>query len=702
MMRSLFSGISGLKSHQLKMDVISNNIANVNTAGFKRSRITFSDLFYQTIKHASAPQDNKGGTNPIEVGHGVKVASIDQIFTQGSFENTGKNSDVAIDGDGFFVLDDGQSRKYTRTGNFSIDSDGFFVHTTTGMKVLGWQAKKVPETGEAYIDTNRSLEYINFLPGEKLPAKATTYMEYRSNLNAIADSREFPEEITLEYGNPLDKKKLTIRFEKLDEVTWTFSVRDDNGELVDLDSATAGIQAQGRVLLWDDGTIKDVRLEDGTSLNSITITGQDADNDGNDDIFNIVRTPSSPPKVNYWTFEDLGGTEHKMWIKFKQSETNPNEYEWRVYDNNNHLIDLDGNNSIAYDEDFGIVTFDDNGMITNFTGPGGATNFTFDGLTINIDIDPSNRQLNFTEQNSGEFRGIPIGSDSIEFQFSASPDDKLKFDRINGATHSTSLAVYDSKGEAHELIMTFEKIDDKLWRYKASLSDDDPIIQKYLEMHPEAKEGDELTDAEREAIMNNIFLDPEFGDTRSGFLVFNDLGRLDIDKTRSVNGAQYPDFVNKLIFHPDNANPVSIDLDFKAVTQYEYDFTTAARQQNGYPMGMLETYTIDEEGVIRGIYSNGYKQPIGQIATVTFYNPSGLHKSGDTLWAPTANSGNPIISKTGANKGTKLQTGVLEMSNVDLAQEFTDMIIAQRGFQANSKSITTSDQMLQELVNLKR
>jgi len=147
---------------------------------------------------------------------------------------------------------------------------------------------------------------------------------------------------------------------------------------------------------------------------------------------------------------------------------------------------------------------------------------------------------------------------------------------------------------------------------------------------------------------------------------------------------------------------MGVNLDFNGVTQYEYDFTTAARQQDGYPMGMLQTYTIDDAGMIRGIYTNGFKQPIGKIALATFYNPMGLHKTGDTMWDTSANSGNPIISKPGSGRAGTMKAGVLEMSNVDLSQEFTDMIIAQRGFQANSKSITTSDQMLQELVNLKR
>ena len=760
MMRSLFTGISGIQSEQLKMDVISNNIANVNTVGYKKSRITFQDLFSQTLSYAAAPQNNRGGMNPKQVGSGVSTATIDQIFSQGSFENTGKNSDVAIDGEGFFIVDDGTSTHYTRVGNFNIDSEGYFVHTATGDKVRGWQAKKDPNTGQAYIDTNSSTGHINFIPGQKLPAKASTYMEYRSNLDMTADGRKFPEETILEYGDPsLGKKKLTIRYEKLDESTWNFSIKDDKGNLVDLDPYGPGSITNGQVYLWPDGTIKDVCVN-GNPISSVPIwkdgngdgifdytdangngvydtgdtllygdTVQDADVDGAADIFNIVRTPSAPPKINYWTFNDIDGKQQKLTIKYTKVDgrtlhhtgtypynNNHTYYKWQVYDENNVLVDIDNSNgdngSSEGDvtEDFGIVEFNEFGQIVNFDAPtpggggpsigSGTNSFVYNGHNYTIALTP--RKMTISEDGSNEYREIPIGSDSVEYQFKASPDDKLSFDRIPGAKHTTSLAVYDSLGESHELIMNFEKLDDNKWRYYASLSDDDSIVKKYLEEHPDAMAGEEFTDDEREAVMNNIFLDPKDGDTRSGILVFNSLGRVDVDATRSANGAKYPKMTNTLKFAPDKANPMGIDLDFNGVTQYEYDFTTAARAQDGYPMGMLQTYTIDDTGTITGIYSNGYKQPIGQLAVATFYNPMGLHKRGDTMWDSSSNSGNPLITNPGKGSAGKVKTGVLEMSNVDLSQEFTDMIIAQRAFQANSKSITTSDQLLQELVNLKR
>ncbi|MGB9839457.1 flagellar hook-basal body complex protein, partial [Thermovenabulum sp.] len=139
MMRSMFAGVTGLRNHQIKMDVIGNNIANVNTVGYKKSRVTFQEALAQTMRGASAPQNARGGTNPLQVGLGMTIGAIDTIHTPSSLETTGNMTDLAIEGDGFFVVTDGQERYYTRAGNFGFDEEGNFVNTSTGYKVMGWQ-----------------------------------------------------------------------------------------------------------------------------------------------------------------------------------------------------------------------------------------------------------------------------------------------------------------------------------------------------------------------------------------------------------------------------------------------------------------------------------------------------------------------------------------------------------------------------------
>nr|HPI15635.1 flagellar hook-basal body complex protein [Spirochaetota bacterium] len=159
MMRSLFSGVSGLKNHQTRMDVIGHNISNVNTYGYKTSRVTFQDMLSQTLSGAAKPEENKGGVNPRQVGLGMTIASIDRIFTQGSLQTTGNQTDLAISGDGFFVVAEGDKNYYTRAGNFALDRDGMLVNPANGLRVQGWMAT-TNERGEKVANPSGTPEDI--------------------------------------------------------------------------------------------------------------------------------------------------------------------------------------------------------------------------------------------------------------------------------------------------------------------------------------------------------------------------------------------------------------------------------------------------------------------------------------------------------------------------------------------------------------
>lgn len=178
MMRSLFSGVSGLKSHQTRMDVIGNNIANVNTTGFKSSRTTFADTLSQTLTGASAPQDNLGGTNPKQIGLGTGVASIDLLFTDGSVQSTGKNTDLCLSGNGLFVVKQGNQTYYTRDGAFEFDSEGNYVLPSSGLYVQGWTAT------DGVLNTSGAVGNISIPAGKSMAAAATTKGTYANNLNA--------------------------------------------------------------------------------------------------------------------------------------------------------------------------------------------------------------------------------------------------------------------------------------------------------------------------------------------------------------------------------------------------------------------------------------------------------------------------------------------------------------------------------------
>ena len=181
MMRSLYSGVSGMQNHQTRMDVIGNNVANVNTTGFKRGRVNFQDLISQQLNGASRPTENLGGVNPKEVGLGMMVATIDTVHTQGALQTTGINTDISVQGNGFFVLKDGEKMFYTRDGAFGVDRDGTLVNPANGMRVQGWMVQEAE--GARVLNTSGNVEDLIIPIGQKLDAKATTVVNYACNLD---------------------------------------------------------------------------------------------------------------------------------------------------------------------------------------------------------------------------------------------------------------------------------------------------------------------------------------------------------------------------------------------------------------------------------------------------------------------------------------------------------------------------------------
>ncbi len=457
MMRSLFSGVSGLKNHQTRMDVIGNNISNVNTYGYKTSRVTFQDMLSQTISGAAKPEENKGGVNPKQVGLGMTIASIDRIFTQGSLQTTGNQTDLAISGDGFFIVAEGDKKYYTRAGTFGLDKNGSLVNPGNGLKVQGWMAAR-NERGEMVVNSSGTPEDIIIPIFSKIEAKETTLVRYKCNL----DSRR--------------------------------SIVPPN--------ATGRMRASAGVT---------------TSM----------------DIY------------------DNQGNTHRLTLTFWKTGSN----QWTA--------------SAAITGSSTPVTLD-------VPAGGGQQNQLNPSTRINLRFSPDGRLISVADESS--------------------PDE------LNSGTLTVN-ANYRVAGDPN--VRTVE---------------------------------------------------------------------LNLGKSGLLEG----------------------------ITQFSSQSTTKAIEQNGYGMGYMESFNIDNSGMITGIYSNGTKQFIGQTALAVFTNPQGLTAAGENLFEVSNNSGLPNIGPAAQAGRGKIIAGSLEMSNVDLAEQFTDMIVTQRGFQANSRSITTSDQMLQELLSLKR
>ncbi len=293
-------------------------------------------------------------------------------------------------------------------------------------------------------------------------------------------------------------------------------------------------------------------------------------------------------------------------------------------------------------------------------------------------------------------------SESVKIEVPAFDDKELVFQTtVNGETykttgtiskgalHSTSITIYDSLGTSHELVTEWEHTNkaSQEWRYKITYAKDDPEIQNWLRDPANGVPDPENPSYEWLEKANDALIKD-----RKGFIYFSNNGKIDL--ARSI--------IRDVSMKPAGSNPITIKLDQALVTQFASDFTTKAREQDGYEMGLLETIYFEQDGTIRGVYSNGQKQPIGQLAITTFNNPAGLEKLGKNLYEYSPNSGQAIVSRPGVGSAGIIVPGTLEMSNVDIAEEFTNMIITQRAFQANSRVITTSDEILQEVVNLKR
>ena len=463
MMRSLYSGVSGLQNHQTRMDVIGNNVSNVNTTGFKRGRVNFQDMISQQVAGAAKPTEELGGVNPKDVGLGMTISTIEQVFTQGNLQSTGVGTDVAIQGNGFFIVKNGDESFYTRNGVFGLDRDGTLVNPANGMRVQGWMARDL--NGEQIVQTAATPTDLVIPVGSKDPAKATENVLFACNLN-----KNTPEI---------------------------------------LEGASASDVAKGT---WN--------------------------------------------------------TEQKIYDSF----------------GNEHLLSI------------------------NFTKvPGVANSWQ---ATVNVDAD----NADFTQTRIG------LGTtDGVQNTFIVNFDN---YGQLSSVTDSAG----NISNETGEIVL------------------------------------------------------------QSSFTV--------VDANADENGTPARQSFN--------INLGTIGSMKNTITQSASKSTTKAYSQDGYTLGYLDNYKIDSSGTITGVYSNGTNRVIGQIALATFSNDRGLEKAGDNTYVETNNSGQANIGESGvAGKGSLL-AGALEMSNVDLSEQMTDMIVTQRGFQANSKTIQTADTLLETVLGLKR
>lgn len=694
MMRSLYSGVAGLKTHQSKMDVIGNNIANVNTVAFKSSSVTFNEIMYQTTQGASGPNalTGTGGINAKQIGLGVSTASIMTNISQaGATQTTGGAFDVKINGDSFFVVSDGTQNLFTRAGSFYVDAAGNLAMTSTGYNVMGWQVD--PATGEIKKDTVSALRIMQASNLTSAP-EATT--------NAIC-------------SGVLD--------------TNTKAVNTDDGYVMNLnfyDALGYAYTAKFKVTSSGKDSIYNVSLTDILDSNSETILGTGQITAG--DLFGVADSNTKD------TGSLLAGREFHSTKSYKDFlNTRYNNTNQAAEPSNITVIDENGNDITTTAKDnMSIVylTNTSNGKMIDegyyFTDgskfyiaqetydtntPAQVTDVTYvaignkdDAYANQINLEKIRLRKFLADNFSGIDSNIYIDGNS-EWEDQTQYYDTLT---INGnSTFTTVSPIRLTKNTDG----TFN-IEDPTGTNSAT-NKTAKELENYLQ-NPDLFTTT-LTSAEISTLLNNVNstdVTTDYDTFMLGIKGTSYYSQLEFDTGDGtfigIGNAK------EAVLALSNLGPnfENISIDFTQVTNYNNGGSSTMGMDRGATdgstgagkkLGAMTGISIDTNGMIYGSYDNGNTVLLGQIAVANFANASGLQKVGDNCYQTTLNSGEfDGIGVDVTADGGSMTTGALEMSNVDLSNEFTDMITTQRGFQANSRIITTSDTLLEELINLKR
>ncbi|HDZ4235158.1 TPA: flagellar hook protein FlgE [Campylobacter jejuni] len=856
MMRSLWSGVSGLQAHQVAMDVEGNNISNVNTTGFKYSRADFGTMFSQTVKIATAPTDGRGGSNPLQIGLGVSVSSTTRIHSQGSVQTTDKNTDVAINGDGFFMVsDDGGLTNYlTRSGDFKLDAYGNFVNNA-GFVVQGWNINWDTQS----IDSSRTPQNIFIDPGMHIPAAQSTEVAIKANLNSglnigtasrplyALDSVHGYNSKTNETKDENDTGTTQFYTTSKNSVEVTekgvdagslfnangqgLNLRDEQGIWVSYADAKYSTNQLGfnafdpnlhqnqTAAFWGNGNQK-TRLDiviNGVVIQNDTIgsideaiayintftaptdarqgTGvravKNADGSGIDFVNdNADGTTDNMKNINLVV--NATNTAGEAWTATWDAATNTfNQYN-PIQQNNASLWTATGGqagtaNNLTGGRSAQIITAHkyiyssspqtlppmynpDGGFayIPGTQGGGGPTwngtdtatigsqnyyNAVMNGSLLNtnirtfhttedlrellqrdarygVDYDGSgtfaaadvNENVKVVVNSSGAFSltnvnetsnsptlvtggqgPLTFGPHNMNFNITAYTDERGTvstndaftkiFKGLDGSfpagnqvkqsellklsAFSAGLEIYDSLGSKHTLEVQF---------VKQSTTQDGGNEWQMIIRVPEPAEINTTGEGP-----NNIIV---------GTARFNNDGSLSNYNPRTINfspnNGAAPNQQIKLSFGTSGSNDGLVSSNSAS--------TLTGQATDGYTSGNLkpDAIRVDDKGNILGEFTNGKTFAVAKIAMASVANNSGLEEIGGNLFKVTANSGNIVVGEAGTGGRGEMKTSALEMSNVDLSRSLTELIIIQRGYQANSKTISTSDQMLQTLIQLKQ
>ena len=691
MLRSLFAGVTGLQAHQVAMDVEGNNIANVNTTGFKYSRANFSDLLSQTKLIATAPQGTLGGKNALQVGLGAQVASATRIFAQGSVQVTDKNTDVAIQGDGFFIVsaDLGKTLKYTRAGDFNFDADGNMTDNA-GNILQGWLRDK--ETN--LVDNTTPITPINIPPGLTTSASATSSVTVKANLNAGSKVQNFSPTRALDLEDGIQGKEIAEDFSVLTNGDGNaLLLKEGQGIWVSFErSVTEATQPQPpgarAAIATGDITINGVEIG-GTAAskpnwtseqNAIAImsqinlktpeTGVVATTDGKGKLILTNENTKAVKNIDV-EIKGTGGlsgltsaNDSKTAYEYRYSRTQKRlqEGEQKFFNTTEDLRFALINEARKVSDKAEVIVGTDGRIAISNQDPNGKDIFI---SVTSVEDEKTVENVFFSRAASSMQGNLYKGTRNVKYTQS-----------FNVAEHSASIDVFDSLGTKHTLKVDFRKevstdSGGTSWSFAVSVPHPGQIVGA-IAPHTNRLEGGRIT-------FNN---DGSVGGANPNSITF-----------ASSNGSAGDQTIN-LNFGGDNA--------FDGLTSFDAVSATSGVSQDGYTGGDLIGIRIDQSGTLIGSFTNGRSFGLAQLSTAKFTNKQGLISEGGNIFAQSANSGEAIIGEAATGGRGFIQSSALEGSNVDLSRALTNLIIIQRGFQANSKTITTSDQLLNTLLQLKQ
>jgi flagellar hook protein FlgE len=738
MLRSLYSGISGLRNHQLAMDVTSHNIANVNTTGYKSQRVTFKENLSQMLKGATRPAGGGGGTNPMQAGLGMSVGSIDTILTQGALQSTGQITDLAIEGQSYFAFSGGDGNFYSRNGAMQLDADGRMVSATNGYALQGLTAENDGTFSPQAVPDDIRIPF-----GEKAPAKATSEIGFQCNL----DSDSAGLGTSLHTATYLHHSEDSGALSGLaDSLVTLYDAKGNNLNIEDGDvlkiiytDTVSGNEVSAQFAVDTKpplavGTIETIEnLSDEIELllpagyttaivaGQVTVVAPAAplDTAANLTVKNDTRPTSDPFVSNLFNW--VGAvTGASAGTALSPADTTDRLMD--LYNATGEPLGMENGDVVRIGGAIGGETLtadeDPTRDINGDGNPDGGLMYVDDTLPFPTGAPATTMQdlLDYIQFRLQLPNDIPnsSGSTDASVELNAHVDGELRAPTggimIRGqaqkAFEITGLSIYADNSNNNSLTPT--AFNANMIPTEIQSARDTTVHSTSIEVFDEAGAAHTVTTTFTHSGIPNKWLWRMT--TNGGEQIFGgDTGTVVFGEDGSPSSWSFNDGNNKFRFNPMNgSSEIKVGLDigspdhFTGITQFRSTTTTAAKEQDGYAMGKLSEITITEKGDINGVYTNGVNRTLAKILIADFANPAGLLRTGNSMYSVSNNSGEGILQAPAVGTPSVIKPGSIEMSNVDLAQEFTNLITIQRGYQANSKVISTSDELLTELVNLKR